>query len=262
MAVKQLRTLDPYKEDHNYLRWLTESCYGHLIKLRRISRVPSRTLFPPLFCCKMPYYHRLSALMKLYFDRKLHSRLLDCGCGIGALSFSAAEMGYQVTAIDTSPIFIDFCLMLRGRPGPFEVELPGLGSFVRKAKLFVPSFFRDSQIEFLLGDALQMGFQDESFDFIVSSNVLDRVADPTLAVSEIYRSLRPGGRLIVSSPLDWSLIYTPNVSCWFDSLITVFSKKHWKILHEETALQYQVRISDRFVEEYLCQVLVAEKRTK
>jgi SAM-dependent methyltransferase len=45
----------------------------------------------------------------------------------------------------------------------------------------------------LVADAANMGFPDQSFDFIYSFHVLEHVADPAAVLREVQRLLRPGG---------------------------------------------------------------------
>lgn len=46
-------------------------------------------------------------------------------------------------------------------------------------------------------DAQHLQFADESFDAIVSRNVLWNLEDPAMAYREMYRVLRPGGTILV-----------------------------------------------------------------
>lgn len=52
-------------------------------------------------------------------------------------------------------------------------------------------------------DLQALSFTDDSFDVITSSHVLEHVADPDRAFGELFRVLRPGGRLIFSIPVPW-----------------------------------------------------------
>jgi len=47
------------------------------------------------------------------------------------------------------------------------------------------------------GDALALPFRDQSFDVVTISFGLRNVADPALALAELLRVTRPGGRLVV-----------------------------------------------------------------
>lgn len=51
------------------------------------------------------------------------------------------------------------------------------------------------------GDAQYMkGIEDESFDFVYSSHCLEHMVDPSVALSNWWRILRPGGYLVVVVP--------------------------------------------------------------
>lgn len=49
-------------------------------------------------------------------------------------------------------------------------------------------------------DLQQLTFDDESFDLVVSSHVLEHVPDPWAAFGQVHRVLRPGGRMVHSIP--------------------------------------------------------------
>lgn len=51
-------------------------------------------------------------------------------------------------------------------------------------------------------DAEQLTFADASVDVVVSCDVLEHVAEPRRAFAEIARVLRPGGRAILTFPMD------------------------------------------------------------
>ncbi|MHC5542990.1 methyltransferase domain-containing protein [Singulisphaera rosea] len=56
------------------------------------------------------------------------------------------------------------------------------------------SIFRNTDI---VGDAHHLPFADDAFDSVVSFNTFEHLADPDRAAAEIYRVLKPGGKLIV-----------------------------------------------------------------
>ena len=117
--------------------------------------------------------HRLTALSGISPLDGLD--LLDIGCGTGAnlpmLRRFAGPAG-RVTGIDFSP------LALR-----FACDHPGLSS----ARL-------------LQGDAMRLPFRDASFDVVTMFDVLEHIPDHCLALQEVLRVLRPGGRYIFSVP--------------------------------------------------------------
>jgi SAM-dependent methyltransferase len=52
-------------------------------------------------------------------------------------------------------------------------------------------------------DLHRLTFDNESFDVVTSSHVLEHVAQPNVAFSELFRVLKPAGRLIFSIPIPW-----------------------------------------------------------
>lgn len=62
-----------------------------------------------------------------------------------------------------------------------------------------------SSVEFRQADATQLPFPDQAFDAAVSIQVLEFVRDVDVALSEIHRVLRPGGRALIVDT-DWDSI--------------------------------------------------------
>lgn len=60
-----------------------------------------------------------------------------------------------------------------------------------------------------VSDITRLPFQDESFDVVICSEVLEHIPDLKKAVSEIIRVLKPGRSLVVSVPR-----YLPERICW------------------------------------------------
>lgn len=96
-------------------------------------------------------------------------KLLDAGCGTGWFSKAAYDRGANVTSMDL-----------------------GEGLLSKVAKKC------DSNR--VVGSILEMPFEDNSFDFVVSSEVIEHVPDPLKAIDEIHRVLKPGGKVVLSTP--------------------------------------------------------------
>jgi len=71
-------------------------------------------------------------------------------------------------------------------------------------------------LKFGLAKAEELPFEDNSQDFIINSFLIDRLEYPNKSLKEMYRVLKPTGRLIVVSPLNfqkaehWDMYYPPN----------------------------------------------------
>lgn len=59
-------------------------------------------------------------------------------------------------------------------------------------------------------DIQNMPLENESFDTVLSAEVLEHVPDPEKALREIYRVLKPGGKLVISIPHLMYLHNEPN----------------------------------------------------
>lgn len=100
-------------------------------------------------------------------------RLLDYGCGSGALSSAYVQRGYQVTACDISPQML-------------AVAQREHGNAIRWLPI-------DPQ-------QAQLPFEDASYEAVIVSSVLEYVPDPEHLLREFQRVLAPGGVLLCSVP--------------------------------------------------------------
>ncbi len=102
-------------------------------------------------------------------------RALDVGTGTGQLALYLAGAGFDVTALDLSESMISY------------------------ARRNASSLGYD--IDFRVGDAESLGFEDNAFQVVVSRNLLWTLPNPEKAILEWRRVLKPGGRLVISDGL-------------------------------------------------------------
>ncbi len=55
----------------------------------------------------------------------------------------------------------------------------------------------------VIGDALALPFDKDSFDSVVSFQVMEHVSEPGKYLSEAFRVLRPGGYMLLTTPFMW-----------------------------------------------------------
>jgi len=110
-------------------------------------------------------------------------RVLEVGCGMGTDLLQFARAGAEITGIDRSTTALD---LARKR-----LELYKVKGEVREA------------------DAETLPFSDSSFDLVYSWGVIHHTPNTEKAVEEIYRVLKPAGRI----------------------LIMIYHKYSWAVLH-------------------------------
>lgn len=94
-------------------------------------------------------------------------RILDVAAGTGTSSAALRRSGATVVALDFSPGMV------------------------------AEGIRRHKNIEFIEGDAEKMPFGDNEFDAVTISFGLRNVSQPKVALAEMYRVMKPGGRLVV-----------------------------------------------------------------
>jgi demethylmenaquinone methyltransferase/2-methoxy-6-polyprenyl-1,4-benzoquinol methylase len=159
--------------------------------------------------------HLLSGGIDYHWRRKLVrlaksepcSTILDLATGSGDVAF-ALQKGLPFTVKITG---LDFCEPMLKQAC---LKREGLGLDSKKN-------------EFIEGDCLDLPFEDESFDLVTISFGLRNLADREKGLSEIYRVLKPGGRLIVlefTQPYWWFrpfyYFYLRLLLPWFARLVT------------------------------------------
>lgn len=65
----------------------------------------------------------------------------------------------------------------------------------------------------IVADAFNLPFQNESFDCIIASEIIEHVPDPALFVESLFRCLKPGGKLIVTTPYKEKLQFSLCIHC-------------------------------------------------
>lgn len=74
----------------------------------------------------------------------------------------------------------------------------GYGKDVLNAKSYTLTDYNDYDwLDVKMVDALDTPFDDESFDFVIASNMIHHVPYPPKFFAEVHRILRPGGKLLV-----------------------------------------------------------------
>ena len=113
------------------------------------------------------------------------SRILEVAPGPGYLAIELAKSGMQVTALDISKSFVE---MVKRNAASVGVS-----------------------IDVHQGNASAMPFPAGSFDYVVCMAAFKNFTEPVVAIDEIYRVLRTGGRASIydlRKEADWHAIQT------------------------------------------------------
>ena len=113
-------------------------------------------------------------LLDWFFIPEKGEKILDVGCGSGVFASRMAELGAEVTAVDSNEKVIDY-----GREN-----------------------FERTGLEFRLGLLDELGLADASCDGAVCLEVVEHVFPEQVErlLADLRRIVRPGGRLLMTTP--------------------------------------------------------------
>ncbi len=138
--------------------------------------------------------------------------ILDVGCGIGGSSLYLAEkFNANATGITLSPV-------QSGRASERAIE-----------------FGLQDRTNFQVADALNMPFEDNSFDLVWSLESGEHMPEKQKFLQECYRVLKPGGKLIL---VTWCHRSTDK------STLTADEKKHLEQIYDVYCLPYVISLPE------------------
>lgn len=117
---------------------------------------------------------RYELILDLIGDEIKEKKVLDIGCGDGVLSYLLAKAGANVIGIDVSKEALEFA----------KEKCKNLKS-----------------LKFLEASAYKVPFGNKSFDYVVSSDVIEHLKYPEKMISEIKRIWNKKGKVIITTPI-------------------------------------------------------------
>lgn len=133
-------------------------------------------------------------VLKEYLERtsvNMDSKVLDAACGIGNNLATIKQFANDITAFDISDIPLKY------------------------AKL------HHKKVKFFKSNLEQIDAQSDTFDVAVCTEAMEHCQSPQKVVQELFRVLRPGGHLILSTQNHM------NASALVKFIYETFTKKNW-----------------------------------
>jgi ubiquinone/menaquinone biosynthesis C-methylase UbiE len=125
------------------------------------------------------------------------ARVLDAGCGPGFLLEALARRGFQADGLDASEE------MLRSAKSRLEAARPAFSA------------------SFKVGSVEALPYEDESFDLVCSTGVIEYLRHDALVLGEFLRVLRPGGHLVLPVTNLWA------PANYLEFFIEFFKRRAW-----------------------------------
>ena len=115
-------------------------------------------------------------------------RILEVGCGTGGLLVAAATSGRSIEGVDIASRWL---VIARKRLNEKGLDAP-----------------------LTAAEAGRLPWPDGTFDAVVADSLLEHLDDPSAALREWRRVLKPGGDLVVWSPNRFTLATDPHLGLW------------------------------------------------
>lgn len=137
------------------------------------------------------YYYHIEALRKINPNLSFNNyRVLDIGCGVGALSFYLASKGAVVDGIDISSRAISIC-----------------NAYKKEANI--------KNVHFINADVENLDAPNK-YDLIICSEVIEHVNNDVGLLRSAKRLLKPKGLILLSTPSKSTILYKLHLLDNFD----------------------------------------------
>jgi len=214
--------------------------------------------------------------LSLAKDPVVSGAVLDTGCAVGRCTFELAQRYGELTlGVDLNFSMLQVAQKVLGEQtvayGRRKVGM------VYEPRRFAVRFGGSDRVDFWACDASALPFAAGTFATAVSLNLLDCVASPLDLLKSLRGVLKDGGRLVMSTPYDWSG-NTTDIEAWIGghsprspgggasepvlrALLTpgghAVSVDGLELVGEAEDVGWQVRLHDRHVAAYKVHLVAA-----
>ena len=162
-------------------------------------------------------------------------RALDLATGTGDIAFALASRGARTIGLDITPRMIELAkdkVRACGHAEAAAMERGGEASASVRGGGGAPPQVRKAHTPplFLVGDMSALPFPAASFDLVTTGYGLRNVPDLTIAIDEVLRVLKPGGRVL---SLDFNRPSNPFVRMMYLAYLTVVGSMLGSLLHRD-----------------------------
>ncbi len=116
--------------------------------------------------------------------------------------FSATSRSQTLKAVVDSDVFNNLSIYEPGIIGPFRKYFSRLRNY--NNSYFWPNItLGEKHDNVVCQDLERLTYANDTFDLVITSDILEHVRHPASAFSEIYRVLKPGGYHVFTVPILW-----------------------------------------------------------
>nr|XP_034826972.1 ubiquinone biosynthesis O-methyltransferase, mitochondrial-like [Maniola hyperantus] len=155
-------------------------------------------------------------------------KILEVGCGAGVLTEALAKFGAEVTGIDSSKELIEMAQQHSSKNKRLANNLPA----------YISVTIEEHCKEYA-----------EYYDVVVSSEVIDHVAQKELFVESCVRAAKPGGKIFFTTINRTRLAQFVIIFC-YENIVKLIPKgaHDFNMFIKPSELKYMLEMNDCFVE--------------
>lgn len=143
-----------------------------------------------------------------------------------------------------------------------DLTLVGLDNDARALK-DAKKIIENNKVKLFLADAGNLPFDDNSFDKVILSEVIEHIENESQVLSEINRVLNPGGAMVLTTcNVDYPFLWDPVNFCLQRLLKTHIKTGFWAGIWNQHLRLYRINALNKFIKKSKFKVEVSEFLTR